>query len=114
MRGAHLVQVLDQEDEVLPVLGLAAPLARVFPVQVQAVKLVAADEGEGGAGKGAPGGRVRSHLGILLTALIPAPDSQGHLDKNTDCLYHIRTQLTFRWGCVYFKLVVFLKPLSPS
>ena len=85
MRGAHLVQVLDQKDEVLPVLGLAAPLARVLPVQVQAVKLVAADEGQGGAGEGAPGGRVGSHLGIFLTALIPAPDSQCHLEKKTDC-----------------------------
>ena len=75
----HLVQVLDEEDEVLSVLGLTATLARVLPVQVQAVKLVSADEGKGGASKGLPGGRISRHLGILLTTLIPAPDGQSHL-----------------------------------
>ena len=79
MRDVHLVEVLDEQDEVLPVLGLAAPLARVLPVQVEAVKLVSADEGEGGAGKGAPGDRISRHLGILLTALIPASDGESHL-----------------------------------
>ena len=43
-RDVHLVEVLDEQDEVLPVLRLASPLARVLPVQVQAIKLVSADE----------------------------------------------------------------------
>ena len=51
---SHLVQLLDEEDEVLLVLLGAAPLARVLPVQVQTVEVVAPDEAEGGPGEGTP------------------------------------------------------------
>ena len=53
---------LDEEDEVLLVLGLAAPLARVLPVQVEAVKVVSLDKGESGAGEGSPGAGGGRHL----------------------------------------------------
>ena len=59
----------------------SAPLARVLPVEVEAVKVVPPDEVEGAGREQFPLVRVPGHDAVVLAALVPAADGEGHLDR---------------------------------
>ena len=81
LRSEDLVEVLDQQDEVLLVLGHSASLARVLPVKVQTVEVVSPDEAEGAGRELVPLVLVPGHQAVVLTALVPPPDSEGDLER---------------------------------
>ena len=82
-RSEEFVQVLDEEDEVVSVSAASSSLPRVLPVQVKTIEVVSLDESQRGLGECSPEARIRCHLTVLLTSLVPATDSKSDLGQTT-------------------------------
>ena len=79
-------EVADEIDEELLVVGRPAPLPRILPVEVEAVKVVLLQEAHDAVDKVAPLVAVGHHGRILLAALVPAPDGQGDFQMGVGIL----------------------------
>ena len=74
------VQVLDEGDEVVLVLWCSSSLARIFPVQVQAIKIVLQDKFDRTGDKTFSFHRVFCHRAVLGASFIPTTNSKSYLE----------------------------------